>query len=177
MLVKHFLDTVLKILAPLPVRTVLDVGCGEGFLMKTLEQHYPHLVMSGVDICEEALSYTRHINRKAYFVVGDVYSIPMKTHSYDLVLCTEVIEHLSKPLEALQEIKRISKRYCLLSVPNEPFFRGLSLLKGNYIRRLGKHPEHIHTFSSTQFLQLLDGFMVRELKKPFPWTVVLCEVT
>ena len=145
--------------------------------MKILSQHYPHLVMSGIDICEKALSYARYINRKAYFIVGNVYSIPMKAHSYDLVLCTEVLEHLDSPLEALQEIKRISKRYCLLSVPNEPSFRGLSLLRGNYIGRLGKHPEHVHTFSSAQFLQLLDGFLIRKVKKPFPWIVVLCEVT
>jgi hypothetical protein len=121
-LVNHFLDTLIKTIVPLPIQTVLDVGCGEGFVMKTLTEHAPHVSLTGIDSSVEALTYARHLNPQAKLIRADAYAIPIQDDAYDLVLCTEVLEHLDSPQDALSEIQRISKRYCLLSVPNEPFF-------------------------------------------------------
>ena len=42
-------------------------------------------------------------------VVGDAHSLPFKNDSFDVVLATEVLEHLKEPQRALNEMKRVLK--------------------------------------------------------------------
>lgn len=53
-------------------------------------------------------------------VVGDVRRIPFKKNSFDIVICAEVLEHLpfSDVNKALNEIKRVTKKYALITLPH-----------------------------------------------------------
>ena len=102
--------------------TVLDVGCGEGFTLLRLKNENIGQKLSGIDNNEQAIAYANKNYPELEIKKGDVYKLPYKDNSFDLVLCMEVLEHLDKPLVALEELKRVSKKYVLLSVPNEPLF-------------------------------------------------------
>jgi len=41
---------------------------------------------------------------------------------YDIIIATEVLEHLDNPVDLIKKLKKLSKRFILISVPNEPFF-------------------------------------------------------
>ena len=92
-----------------------------------------------------------------------------------MVICTEVLEHLENPELALMELKRVSKKYILLSVPNEPFFMLANLLRGKNISRWGNDIEHINHWSFWSFQSFIKSKGVNIAKKffPFPWTIVL----
>lgn len=47
---------------------------------------------------------------------------------FDLVVCTEVLEHLDHPEDMVAVCKNLSKKYALISVPNEPYFSMASLV-------------------------------------------------
>ena len=76
---------------PQGVHSVLDVGCGDGTLISLLGTKYSK---AGLDISYNALQRAKDIQR----VQASVGAIPLLKNSFDLVLCTEVIEHLAKRL-------------------------------------------------------------------------------
>ena len=64
----------------------------------------------------------------------------------------------------------------IISVPREPIWRFLNLLRGKYIKDLGNTPGHLQHWSSDKFVDLVSNyFEIIEVKKPFPWTMLLCK--
>jgi len=99
-------------LIPPEVGSILDVGCGDGRITNRLATKYPRVV--GVDISEAALQHV-----KAETVKASVESLPFKDGSFDLVLATELLEHLPKAIyhKAIAEMKRVAKEWIVISVP------------------------------------------------------------
>ena len=62
---------------------------------------------------------------KSVDIISDIINIPVKNNSYDYVLCTEVLEHISNPLNALKEISRINKNGLLIERIPRSFAAGL----------------------------------------------------
>jgi SAM-dependent methyltransferase len=98
---------------PIDVQTILDVGCGNGAFLNKLPERYR---IVGLDFSWEALKYVK--NKAIY---GNIAVLPFKSESFDLVTCLEVLEHLPLNVfeKALFEIQRVSKKYIIVSVPND----------------------------------------------------------
>ena len=95
----------------------------------------------------------------------------------DLVVCCEVMEHLLEPEEALKKLAFLASPYCLFSVPREPLWRLLNLLRGVYIKKLGNTPGHVQHWSKRSFRRFVSPFFtVIETATPLPWTFLLCRV-
>ena len=94
-----------------------------------------------------------------------------------MVVCSEVLEHLEEPENALKKINEITadKGYILLSVPNEPIWRICNMARGKYLKQLGNTPGHIQHWSKRTFCKMLtkNNMRIIETKTPFPWTMVL----
>ena len=103
-------DTIAMI--PSGVSSILDVGCGDGRITNRLVGSYKKVV--GLDISQAALQHVR-----AEAIVGSVDNIPFGDRSFDLVLATELLEHLPQRVyrTALEEIKRVAKQWVLIGVP------------------------------------------------------------
>jgi ubiquinone/menaquinone biosynthesis C-methylase UbiE len=123
----------------------------------------------GADTSDDAL---REASRRApgvSFQFGDVLDLPFPDRSFDLVVCTEVLEHVEDPAAALRELRRVARRAVLVTVPHEPFFRAGNLLRGRHVRRLGSTPGHRHTWTRREFHRLAGGAWF----SAFPWQGVL----
>jgi hypothetical protein len=84
------------------------------------------------------------------------------------------MEHVVDPEKVIEEIVRVSKKYCLLSVPNEPAFMISNLLRGKNIPRWGNDRDHHQHWSSNEFEKFINRKLeILTVKRPFPWTVVL----
>lgn len=175
LLISNFYKTVIKTLKPLKLVSVLDVGCGEGFTLINLGRNRIGRVYEGVDYSNDAIKLAKKLYPKLFVKQGDIYSLPYKDSSFDILLCTEVLEHLKNPSKAIGELKRVSKKYILFSVPNEPFFVLGNFLRGKYLKTFGNHPEHINHWSVFSFKKFLrsHGLRTCTVKLPFPWTLVL----
>lgn len=171
----NFLNTVVKTTRPLNIETVLDVGCGEGFTLARLKKEKIGKSFEGIDNLDESLEIAKKIHPDLNIKKGDIYKLPYKDNSFDLVLCTEVLEHLSDPKKAYKELRRVSRKYVLLSVPNEPFFTIQRMARFQNILHLGAHPEHIQHWSARSFLKFANIREVKMIAKkfPVPWTMVL----
>lgn len=175
-LINNFLRTVTLCLEGLSINKVFDAGCGEGFVLSELKNRGIGSVLEGIDFSEQALKTGRELFPYLSLKQGDIYQLPYEDNSFDLVLCTEVMEHLDEPDKVLSEIVRVSKKYCLLSVPNEPLFMISNLLRGKNISRWGNDIDHFNHWSSGAFGDFIRSKLnVMTVKKPFPWTVVLSQ--
>ncbi len=176
-LIDNFYSTVIKILRPLEVDSILDVGCGEGFTLDKFKKEGIGKKLSGIDYSDDALELGAKIYPDLDLKKGDIYDIKAKENSFDLVMATEVLEHLDDPNKALKELIRVSRKYIMLSVPNEPFFIGANFLRGKYLKSFGNHPEHINHWTFIGFEKFLkkNGLKIVESKHPFAWTLILAE--
>jgi hypothetical protein len=95
--------------------------------------------------------------------------------SAPLVLCCEVLEHLEFPERAVNVLADIADPYLIASVPREPLWRILNMLRGSYIKDFGNTPGHLNHWSRDGFLRILKKrFEILEIKSPLPWTMALC---
>lgn len=160
---------------PAPVR-ILDAGCGEGFAMREVVGDGPAQVV-GLDGSAGAVRVAQGLNPRHRFMAGDLYGLPFPDRSFDLVLCMEVLEHLDAPERGLAELCRVSAGWLLLSVPNEPLFRGANFLRGKNVRALGNDPGHVNHWSARRFVRFVSGYCaVTRVQTSFPWTLALCRV-
>jgi SAM-dependent methyltransferase len=93
-------DFVKKVAAGLPPGTsLLDAGAGEGVYRK----YFAHCNYKSVDlgIGEPNWNYS-HLD-----YVAPLYELPIEDESFDAILCTQVLEHLQKPIESVKEMYRV----------------------------------------------------------------------
>lgn len=101
-------------LIPGDVRSILDAGCGDGAVSNNLVRQ--GLTVVGVDISVAALQHFQ-----GFPLAGSLDTLPFADRSFDLVLCTEVLEHLPESvfMAALADLERVAKRFILITTPNE----------------------------------------------------------
>jgi ubiquinone/menaquinone biosynthesis C-methylase UbiE len=154
--------------------SILDVGCGEGFILQQLRKNNLGKHLEGVDPMPQAIEVGKKLHPHLKLKLGDIYKLPYKDNAFDLVMCCEVLEHLEHPEKGLKELIRVSKKYVVLSVPNEPHFTVQRFLRGKNIRQWGDHPEHINHWSSKKFRKFVEKHLyIHDIRKPLPWTIVV----
>ena len=83
--------------------SILDVGCGDGFLAQLISQARPDLSLTGID----ALARERtHIPVNEY----DGEIIPYDDASFDGVMFVDVLHHTSDPMVLLREALRVTRK-------------------------------------------------------------------
>jgi len=157
---------------------LLDVGCGEGVVLRHLDRSLRGVTAVGLDVDGTGLRVAQSQNSVS-LVQGSIYSLPCAARSFDLVLCCEVLEHVEQPHAALAELARVSSRHVLLSVPNEPIWRMSNIARGKYLRHLGNTTGHIQHWTRWGFLNLVrEHFDVIEVRTWLPfWSMLLGRIT
>jgi 2-polyprenyl-3-methyl-5-hydroxy-6-metoxy-1,4-benzoquinol methylase len=171
----RFLDHMAAELRELAPRTVLEFGCGEGLLLQALEERGVHLSnYTGIDLRADAIDDARALHPRHRFEHADLFEWPGIPGGYDLVVASQVLEHLPEPAPALERLAALAGGRLLLSVPDEPWFRLLNLLRGRDLARLGNHPEHVNLWSASAFRAFVEGLVQPERTRVvFPFTVVV----
>jgi 2-polyprenyl-3-methyl-5-hydroxy-6-metoxy-1,4-benzoquinol methylase len=155
-----------------------EIGCGEGYWVLLWNER--GLNARGCDFSRAVIEVAREnaINRgleTSLFESRSIYDLDVAQDSADLVVCCEVLEHLENPEAGLQALQRITKRHLIVSVPREPLWCTLNLVRGKYINRWGNTPGHIQHWSKRKFIKFVSGyFEVVEIKSPLPWTMLFC---
>lgn len=128
------------------------------------------------DISRKVIEKARKEFPHLKFKVNSIYKLEEENGSYDLVVASEVLEHLEYPEEALEELFRISKQYVFVSVPHEPIWRIANFLRGKYWLSLGNTPGHIQHWNKNKIIKLVSKYGdIRSVNTPFPWIMILSE--
>jgi len=113
---RHARDRIASLYGLRPGMTVIDVGCGLGFLGSNYWKYFGkdgHYI--GVDISLDLVQRAHKGSSewadggKASFMVGNVYNLPFADNAADAVMCQTLLMHLEDPVLALKEMIRVTK--------------------------------------------------------------------
>jgi SAM-dependent methyltransferase len=174
-LIDRFHTKIVALIRQTQEQSMLDAGCGEGFLRQFMLQSGLDMEYVGSDISLDALAWSRQsLLHDLQANVADVHRLPYADNAFPLVTCLEVLEHIPDSAVGLRELARVSSNYILVSVPHEPFFRGANFLRGKHISDFGNDPEHIHNYNGRSFRQMVST--VTDIVwhgYTFPWQIAL----
>lgn len=102
-------------------RKLLDAGCGTGWFSKAAVER--GAIVTSMDIGENLLE---QVSRKcnSQRVVGSILNIPFPDETFDIVMSSEVIEHVPDPDKAIVELFRVLKKggTLILTTPNKSWY-------------------------------------------------------
>lgn len=175
LLVDRFHGETIRLLRSVAPITILDIGCGEGYVLEALDRAGFTASLTGLDLAEEAVAAARdRLGSRAEILLGDVHELWPKLGRFDVVLMLEVLEHLDEPDRALEVIAALTHSRAIVSVPREPAFRGLNLLRMKNVSRWGSDPEHVQHWTRRSFEAFVsERFHILGRGSAFPWTLLL----
>ncbi|BCS90018.1 hypothetical protein PSDVSF_32600 [Pseudodesulfovibrio sediminis] len=176
-LVRQFDARIARIMTDLAPSTIMEVGCGEGEMIKLALDNTAATIV-GADISDAVLATARKnvSSKRVRLEKMSIYDIPIdQEFKAELVVCCEVLEHLEDPRAGLEKLHALTESHCLLSVPREPVWRALNMVRLAYLRDWGNTPGHLQHWSRRAFVNFVSElFEVTEVHTPLPWTIALC---
>lgn len=96
--------------------SLLDVGCGPGSITAEFAARLSVADVLGVDLSESVIATARAANPTMRFEVMDLYGLDIANDSFDIVHAHQVLQHVSDPVGALAEMRRVAKPGGLVAV-------------------------------------------------------------
>ena len=157
---------VLKILPP-NSRHILDIGCSSAVLTAEVSKIYPKSKITGLDSYKKAIDFAKDKYPHIEFIVADAHKLPFKNSTFDLIICTETLEHLIDPGQALLEMKRVLKKdgHAIISMDSGSFL--FKTVWYFWTKTKGKvwQDAHLHEFNSEVLENLIKKSNFRIKKK------------
>lgn len=177
-MMEGFADSLSKLVGRAKPKTIHEIGCGEGYWV--LDWRALGIKARGSDFSKTVIEIAQDNAlassvESSIFKTCSIYDIEPHADSADLIVCCEVLEHLEDPKAGLAALHRVASDYVIVSVPREPIWRFLNMVRGKYLTHFGNTPGHIQHWSKRGFVRFVsDYFDVVEVMSPMPWTMLLC---
>lgn len=169
-LIRRLMERVAEQLRGLQPTTILDAGAGEGFFTAYLADCFPDARLTVVDLSANDLARLKERLPNVETIPGDVQTFNIG-RQFDLLVATEILEHLPDPRAALRRFAAHAQRL-VLTVPWEPFFMLGNLARGKNLARFGNDIEHINHWHPASFSRFLrQEIVVDAARTSFPWLV------
>lgn len=103
---------------------MLDVGCDGVTLTEVIARKSGAEEVIGIDIWTGAVAYSKRKRSDFQLAVAHAEELPFRDDCFDMIFCSEVLEHVEHPEKLLAEVKRCLKAdgYCIVEVPTESMF-------------------------------------------------------
>jgi len=124
--------------------------------------------VTGIDISDRVVTENRRVFPNIEFVSGDFLTIPSKRHSIDLVVASEIIEHI--PHEKQEDfLRRVSEwlrpqAYLILTTPNRSTMERLHI-RGNQLRENPLYPKELKDLLSRSGFETVKFFTTHFLNE------------
>ena len=142
---------------PKDINSILDVGCGNAWIAKSMKDKKLKLVSLDVSMKNVKTALEKYPFEKHYGLVADLYAMPIKAKSFDCIVCAEVIEHVADPSLLLQKLIFClkPKGVLILTTPNNE-----TLIYHMCVHCNKPTPQnaHIHSFTKSKLLSIASKY-------------------
>ena len=128
----------------------IDVGTGPGTFPIFLSKAIPGIRFKGIDLSPVMVEIARRnaeeegLAGKIEFELGSAYSLPIKDHSLDLVLCITTLHHLDRPVDFFNEVARSLKAggaFVIVDFHRDASFVFIGIFNLLWKAFFGRHPK------------------------------------
>lgn len=175
-LVERYKKTLNGLIKSISANSIYEVGSGEGEIINFISKIKDFKLILGSDIDRKLLSQNSLNYPNSYWILNKAEQLPIKENSIELVIVCEVLEHINSPESFLEECKRINAKYYIFTIPNEPIWRILNMMRFKYLKNLGNTPGHINHWSKLEIKKLVSQYL--DLQNIFftqPWIFILAK--
>lgn len=182
------LPPIIDLARRLKPKTMLDVGCGNGYLATKLSESLPGAAVAGVDPSESGIRHASAAHPDLDLRQGSVYSDPPAEWAgkFDLVVSTEVVEHLYRPQALPEYVLKVLRPggTVAATTPYHGYLKNLALSlfnKWDFHHTVFWEHGHIKFWSRNTLRQLFEqaGFEYVSFKgigrMPWLWMTMLME--
>jgi SAM-dependent methyltransferase len=111
---RHIRRNIIELVRPLEFQTVMDIGCGQGALLSEIHAQFPDVDLYGSDISSSAIKLaSQRVSAKGFWTL-DIAKENLD-QQFDLIVCSEVLEHIPDDVAAIRNIARMTERYLVIS--------------------------------------------------------------
>jgi ubiquinone/menaquinone biosynthesis C-methylase UbiE len=145
---------------------ILDAGCGEGHLIAKMYENNKENLYFGADITDIAADKAKSRCPYAKITLCNLSKLPFEDNFFDIVVCTEVLEHIYDFKDVAEELKRVLKTnsYLIITFPNETLWTISRFFLG---RKPIKVPDHINSFNPKKMKAIIGLNLISEINLPF----------
>lgn len=115
--------------------SILDVGCGQALHAPKLEQNYPKIEFTGLDLSPRVLEKNKQWSEKAKFICADIEKEDLQG-TYDYIVSFHTFEHFTDPVSVLKKCLVAARKRVIICVPYEDAWNA--------------DPSHVHRFTLTE---------------------------
>jgi SAM-dependent methyltransferase len=127
---RHTRRLIFKLIEGRPIDSVLDAGCGPGMFLEEIAAQRPGIKLAGSDISEVGLGLARHKLPQAEFYVLDLRT-DVVDRQFDLVVCSEVLEHIDDDRAAIANLHRMTGKYLVVTTVQGAYWEYESKVTGH----------------------------------------------
>ncbi len=113
---KPSLDFILSKIDP-TAKTLIDVGSGNGYLLREIHKRHPNLQLTGFDILDK-----NETGGIYHYQKGNIDRMPFPDKSFDVVTCCHTVEHLIRLEQCISELIRIARQQLFIVTPCQRYF-------------------------------------------------------
>jgi len=148
---------------PRNINTILDVGCGKGWVAE-------HFLPKGVKVHSLDVSTSNPVRAKELYpsedhtgIAADSFSLPFLNDSFDVVIASEIIEHVVDPAKFVKELSRVVKKGGRLLVTT-PYKEKLIYYLCVHCNKRTPANAHIHSFDEKKLESYYNGEDLKEFE-------------
>lgn len=136
---RRIFSEIFKKLPEKDIQSIADIGCGEGSNLHFLKSQFPKANLFGFDISNTAIETAKTYIDAKFSLLNIQSEIP--SQKFDLVFCSDVVEHLEDDVSAIKNIRQITNGYTLIATvqgqmrPNEKSIGHIRNYKYGELRR------------------------------------------